>query len=65
MNARAFAVALVFLVAVGGLAWIPTPTFARFFLLCGACVIVYAAIVFAFIGEARRAVLARLTRRAG
>jgi len=63
MNTRAAVVGLVFVIAIGGVAWIPIPTFGWFFLVGGGCVVVYAAIVMALVPNLRRAILERLRRR--
>ena len=62
MHAPAILVGAVYLVLVGGLAFVPLPTYTRFFSLGIASTAVFACLAIAFIPEMRSALLSRLRR---
>ncbi|MBX3210611.1 MAG: lipopolysaccharide biosynthesis protein [Labilithrix sp.] len=63
MNARAVLLGLAFLVAVGGLTFVPIPTYGRFILLGSLCVLVFTVLALVFIPEARAELRERLEKR--
>jgi len=64
MHARAVGIGLAYLGLVGGLAWVPLTSYARFVGLGLASSVVFAALALGLVPEARAAVLRRLRRSA-
>jgi O-antigen/teichoic acid export membrane protein len=62
MHKTSLGIGAVYLVLIGGLAFVPLASFARFFLFCVGTVSVFVALVLAFVPEARSEVQKRLAR---